>query len=601
MNAAGKVTAARSPRVLIVTGGFVAMRDRSLLRALQRQIAAHRASSGGWLDLQMKLRIGEEMVAQQAFLRSRAFRRKPYRDMTERYFDSRLMFDTPELTEVVLMTLLAAEGIDYEAATYADLHADARLRARLLDACDVVFASTTLLRDVSELAPLVAMLRRPGNRIVCGGALASLIHHDLGQLSGDGAGGASGPLGGIDVLAVGHGELLVPVLAAWMRGEYRELAPPPGGRVAQRGRVTVVWSGQPGRDLDVLPRPDWSLAARYHGRPMPMVFYESVRGCPYRCSFCNYPYLFDDDRFRYKSAERIVEDWASYAAAGVEYVTCLDSLFTMPRRRLVSLCEQLVQRGVRLRWICYARADDLSDIEVCRLMRRAGCIQVQIGIESGNQGQLDRMNKRATVAQGARALANCHAAGITTLISLILGYPGETGATLADTLDFVRATRPDFAYLAPFVTRIESVPVLSEASRRRFGLVTAGGLKSSAPYWRHDTMCSSELAERWLGFMRAVVREGCALDGGLFYRGMLGYERARDREPLLAFQRDCLDAVSGMRRLLAPVHAYVQRRVDAGVRAQLGPPDLQPANRGQRALPLHRAGELVGAPARARV
>ena len=561
------------PRVLIVTGGFVAVSERSMLRALQRQVASHRASPGGWLDLQMKLRIGEELVAQQAFLRSRALRRKPYGGAALRYFGSRSMFDTPELTEVVLMTLLAAEGIACEAATYAELHADAGRRARLLDTCELVFASTTLLRDLSELAPLLAMLRRPGNRIVCGGALASLVHGDmdrLSELAGPGPAGAHGSAA-IDVLAVGHGELLVPALAAWMRSGYRELAPP-GGRIAQRGGVTVMWSGQPpGHDLDALPRPDWSLAERYHGRRMSMVYYESVRGCPYRCSFCNYPYLFDDSKFRYKSANRIADDWACYAAGGAAYITCLDSLFTMPRQRLVALCEQLVARDIRVRWVCYARADDLSDIEVCRLMRRAGCIQVQIGIESGNQGQLDRMNKRATVPQGASALANCHRTGITTLISLILGFPGETEATLRDTLDFVRETGPDFAYLAPFMTRIESVPVLSPASRERFGLVTAGGLASSAPYWRHDTMCSSELAERWSRFMRAMVHERCALDGGLFYQGTLGYERGRDRDPLLAFQRDCLDALSGMRRLLAPVHAYVQRRVDAGVRAQLGP------------------------------
>jgi anaerobic magnesium-protoporphyrin IX monomethyl ester cyclase len=587
MKRTGKDRDARGPKVLIVTGGFVHMRERSLMRALQRQVAAHRASRGGWLDVQMKLRIGEELMAQQAFLRSRELGRKPYRDAARSYFGSSLTFDTPELTEVVLMTLLAAEGIDYEAATYAELHADAGRRERLLDACEVVFASTTLLRDLSELAPLIAMLRRPAKglgrwpgsrprtRIVCGGALASLIQGDIDQLSS-----IAGPDGsaGVDVWAVGHGELLVPALAAWMRSGYRELAPPPGGRIERRasaagGDVTVLWSGQPsGHDLDALPRPDWSLAERYHGRPMSMVFYESVRGCPYRCSFCNYPYLFDDTKFRYKSAHRIAEDWASYAAGGAQYVTCLDSLFTMPRQRLVALCEQLIARDVRIRWVCYARADDLSDIEVCRLMQRAGCIQVQIGIESGNQGQLDRMNKRATVAQGLRALANCHETGITTFISLILGYPGETDATLRDSLDFVREARPDFAYLSPFMTRIESVPVLSEASRQRFGLVTAGGLGSSAPYWRHDTMCSSELAERWSRFMRAVIRERCALDGALFYQGALGYRRGRDRDALLAFQRDCLGALSGMRRLLAPVHAYVQRRVDAGVLAQLGQP-----------------------------
>jgi radical SAM superfamily enzyme YgiQ (UPF0313 family) len=552
------------PRVLIVTGGFVALKERSLVHALRRQVAAHRASQGGWLDLQLKLRLGEELAVQQAFLRSRRFRRQPYRAAVERYFDTGLVFDTPELTEVVLMTLLAAEGIEYEAATYAELHASPARRERLLAACATVFASTTLLRDTSELAPLVGMLRRPGTRIVCGGALASLLHAGGGQAPGN-------EVDGVDVWAVGHGELLVPALAAWIRSGHRTLAPPPGGRVVERGGAIVVFSGQPeGRSLDALPWPDWSLAERHHGRPMPMVFYESVRGCPYRCSFCNYPYLFDDRTFRVKSASRIAADWAEYAARGATHVTCLDSLFTTPRQRLVALCEELVARRVRIRWICYARADDLSDIALCRLMRRAGCVQVQIGIESGNQGQLERMNKQTTVAENARALVNCHASGLVTFVSLILGFPGETAATLRDTLDFVRETGPDFTYLAPFMTRIESVPVLSEASRARFGLVTAGGLGSSAPYWRHDTMCSSELAERWQWFTHAVIRARCTLDGGLFYQGMLGYQRGRDRDALLAFQRDRLDALAGVRRCLAPLHGYVQRRVTAEVRARLG-------------------------------
>lgn len=565
------------PRVLIVTGGFVAIQERSLVHALRRQVAAHRASQGGWLDLQLKLRMGEELAVQQAFLRSRRFRRQPYRAAVERYFGAGVALDTPELTEVVLMTLLAAEGIDYEAATYAELHADPARRERLLAACATVFASTTLLRDTSELGPLVRMLRRPGNRIVCGGALASLLHGELGRASGiEGRAGLEGRaafdgVDGVDVWAVGHGELLVPALAAWIRSGHRTLAPPPGGRVVELGGAIVMFSGQPaGRSLDALPRPDWSLAERYHGRPMRMVFYESVRGCPYRCSFCNYPYLFDDRKFRFKSAARIADDWAHYAAGGATHVTCLDSLFTMPRQRLVALCEALIARQVRVRWICYARADDLSDIAICRLMKRAGCIQVQIGIESGNQGQLDRMNKRTTVAEGARALMNCHETGLVTFVSLILGFPGETAETLRDTLAFVRETGPDFTYLAPFMTRIESVPVLSEASRARFGLVTDGGLGSSAPYWRHDTMCSSELAERWQWFTRAVIRARCTLDGGLFYQGTLGYERSRDRDALLAFQRDRLDALAGARRCLAPLHGYVGRRVAAEVQARLG-------------------------------
>lgn len=221
------------PRVLIVTGGFVAIKERSLVHALRRQVAAHRASQGGWLDLQLKLRMGEELAVQRTFLRSRAFRRQPYRAAVERYFGSGMIFDTPELTEVVLMTLLAAEDIDYEAATYAELHADPTRRERLLAACATVFASTTLLRDTSELAPLVQMLRRPGNKIVCGGALASLLHTESGRASGiadirggdDIRGGAGirdvAGIRGVNVWAVGHGELLC---RRWRRGSAAVIA-----------------------------------------------------------------------------------------------------------------------------------------------------------------------------------------------------------------------------------------------------------------------------------------------------------------------------------------------------------------------------------------
>jgi radical SAM superfamily enzyme YgiQ (UPF0313 family) len=54
--------------------------------------------------------------------------------------------------------------------------------------------------------------------------------------------------------------------------------------------------------------------------------YESVRGCPYRLNFCNYPYLFSDNRFRYKSARRMVEDWEHYISTlDLDDITCHDN------------------------------------------------------------------------------------------------------------------------------------------------------------------------------------------------------------------------------------------------------------------------------------
>ena len=513
-------------KVLIVTGSMISAKESSLLAALRKQRAALQVSSGAWLDIQSKIHAAELLLSQRLHFLTSAFRRSPYRNEVETYFQNRMNFDTPELTEVLLATLIAAEGLSFEVATLTELHADSTLRMRLLDECSCVLLSTTLLRDLSELVPLARMLKRPGNKVVLGGALTSMLHGEWRHS------------GIADVLAVGSGELLIPCIAEWIRGGYQELQPPPQGRLEKRGDTLLLFSGvHSSRSLDHLVRPDWELAARYHGRSLDMVYYESVRGCPYRCSFCNYPFLFDDNKFRTKSAQKIAEDWAHYASHGVKTVTCLDSLFTMPKKRLVELCDRLLADGTEVDWVCYARADDLADLETCRLMKRAGCIQVQIGVESGSQQQLDNMNKKCTVAQNRTALLNCREAGLASVATVILGFPGETAGTIEETFQLLKEAPPDLYYAAAFNTRFEGVPILQEKEAGRFGLETLRGGHSSIPYWRHSTMSSTDVAhwQRW--FSRRMAEERVALDGMLFYGGFLGY-RQDQRPALLDFQRD---------------------------------------------------------------
>ena len=119
------------------------------------------------------------------------------------------------------------------------------------------------------------------------------------------------------------------------------LVPPEGGRLIQRDGAQILQSGvPPTNNLDFLMTPDWSLSQADRGKRYRMIYYESVRGCPYRCNFCNYPYLFSDNRFRYKSARRMVEEWEHYLnTLDMDYITCLDSLFTVPRARLIEFCQ----------------------------------------------------------------------------------------------------------------------------------------------------------------------------------------------------------------------------------------------------------------------
>lgn len=551
--------ATSTKRVLIVTGGFLTVKDRSIYHALKRQIAAVKASSAPWYDLHLKAVAAGELLPLRRHLKSLALRLAPYRQTVLDYFTDDRIFEAPELSEVLLATLLEAEGIAWEASTFTELLTDAEHRERLLQRCSCIFACTTMLRDLSEMDPLIRALKRPHNRIVAGGALVSLL-------------GASwqGDIP-LDLLAVGHGELLVPAIATWIRSGFSELVPPPRGRLEHHGGVPVMFSGVPDdRSLDALPPPDWRLAERCHGRRYPMVHYESVRGCPFRCTFCSFPYLFGDTRVRYKSAGRVAEDWANYAARGARFINCLDSNFTVPKKRLVQLCERLIDLGSPVRWICYARGSELADEQICWLMQRAGCHQVQIGVESANPQILANMNKRCSVEDNARALVNCRRAGICSFVTLIVGFPGETPTTVRENLDFLRETGPDFAYGSPFITRVEAVPVLSAASRDRFGLQTTGGSRSSSPYWRHRTMSCEEVGhwQRWLH--RKMMLERISLQATLFYQGMLDYRRSM-RDDLLDFQYHAATDHPLLAGLLGGLSLWTQGRLRRDVdRALVG-------------------------------
>lgn len=445
--------------------------------------------------------------------------------------------------------MLSDEGLDFGVATFSEIYSNKALRTKLLKEHDCIFVSTSLIRDLSELLPLLRLLKTPNNRLVIGGALTGALHNSWQGLKE------------VDIFAVGYGEYLVSSIADWIKSDYQTINPPAYGRIVEKDFGFILYSGVPNsRDLDHLRLPDWSIADKVHDQKFTMVHYESVRGCPYRCSFCNYPYLFDDKVFPYRSAEQIAKDWQSYSERGVKYITCLDSLFTIPQKRLIDLCERLIEKKLDLKWICYARADDLSSLEICEIMKRAGCIQVHIGIESGNQQQLNNMNKRCTVENNRLAILNCQKVGINSFVSVIIGFPGETETSVWETYDFLHSTKPDMYYAALFSTRVENVPILSSENRERFKLETISGSSSSAPYWKHQTMDSVTACHLIEKFNDKMMNNMVSLEASLFYEGFLGYQRSQ-RAQLLAYQRDVANHDHLMKFLIKKCNVWALNRL----------------------------------------
>lgn len=536
-------------KVLVITGGLVSGRDKSAWPLLRKQILQGRNAQKAWLESKIKLTYAETFAAVDRE-RKKLIKSKETNEGLRDFLSSRENVEPPSLTEISLCTLLRDHGVDFETLTLDDIFIGNAKTKKLLNEIGCIFLSSTYLRDLSELRTVLSLIKRPHNKIIVGGALMGTLHSQWDGLEE------------IDIVAIGYGEYLVPQIADWIKSGYVALTAPQRGRIDRKRKSLFLYSGVPeGLSLDILPEPDWKIAEQIYKQNFSMAFYESVRGCPYRCAFCNYPYLFDDTKFRSKSAERMATDWQRLVnESQVKYITCLDSLFTMPKKRIFEFCDLLIERKIKVKWICYARADDLCDEALVIKLIQAGCIQVQIGLESGDDTILKNMNKRVDAATCGVAIDNCRRHGLTTIVSMIVGFPGETLATLENTFQFLKAHPPDFHYVITFSTRATGVPVLSPESRERFGLVVDQNPYSISPYWKHATMDCSTASIHARELTHRLIQEKVSVDAALFYFGLIKYEPPM-RQTLLDLQHRGLSRLGSLGWVFEKMNHYVDKKL----------------------------------------
>lgn len=175
------------------------------------------------------------------------------------------------------------------------------------------------------------------------------------------------------------------------------------------------------------------------------------RGCPARCSFCVYPQTLHGHSYRVRSAGDVIAEmeYIRDNFPEVKEVVFEDDTFTIDRRRVVELCRMMIGRGLhkRLRWLCNARVE--LDYETMRLMKRAGCHLIVLGIESTDQGILNNIRKGTTVAQIERCIADARRAGLMVHACYMVGNPGETRESMEETLRAALRFRSDTAQFFP--------------------------------------------------------------------------------------------------------------------------------------------------------
>ena len=165
------------------------------------------------------------------------------------------------------------------------------------------------------------------------------------------------------------------------------------------------------------------------------------RGCPFQCDFCSRPVF--GNGFRSRTAANITEEVETVSRLGYERVWFADDCFTINRGRLLKICDELQRRHVDVGWECLSRVDTV-DSEVAGKMKKAGCVRVFFGIESGNDAVLEIMKKQVTARQARDTVYTFKKAGIQVGAFFILGYPGETDRTILDTVNFASSLRLDY-------------------------------------------------------------------------------------------------------------------------------------------------------------
>src|SRR5205823_8128013 len=168
----------------------------------------------------------------------------------------------------------------------------------------------------------------------------------------------------------------------------------------------------------------------------------TARSCAFNCSFCNYPTRAG--KLTLASLDTIEKELDSIRQLGqVRNVVFIDDTFNVPLPRFKDLCRLMIRNDYNFNWFSYFRCSN-SDEEAIELMAKSGCKGVFLGIESGSPAILTNMNKAATIEKYERGIKLLHEHGILTFASFIVGLPGETDETVAETVAFIRATKPSY-------------------------------------------------------------------------------------------------------------------------------------------------------------
>ncbi len=246
---------------------------------------------------------------------------------------------------------------------------------------------------------------------------------------------------GADCIVIGEGEETAKELFSALANR-RSLTGIKGIAYCEDGKTVVNPRRALIQDVDSIPFPAYEL--------FPMDYYRLVRaahvtnrdfvlpvlsgrGCTFKCNFC---YRMDEG-FRPRSNGAIIEEIELLKKDyGITFVSFSDELLMSSAERTISLCESFIKRDLNIRWDCNGRLN-YAKPEVLKVMKRAGCVFINYGIEAMDDQILKNMQKALTVGQIIKGIEATLAEGISPGFNIIFGNIGENRETLRKGVEFL--------------------------------------------------------------------------------------------------------------------------------------------------------------------
>lgn len=274
------------------------------------------------------------------------------------------------------------------------------------------------------------------NVIVAGGPHATIMQENL---LADGH---------IDYVVIGEGEEIFYNLCTALLGnkpvrDIKGICYRDGKGVKSTGRAPFI------RELDDLPPPRYDLFPLQdymNAKPIKELNMITSRGCPFNCLFCQ-PYSKDAFglKIRRRSPKLIVDEIERIQQEIKPHIIFFCDDMVIPEY-IRDLCNEIIGRKVRFIWRCMARA--CLDKDILRLMKKAGCVNIAFGVESGSQKVLDALNKTMKVERVAQQFKDCRDVGIFSHAFLMVGNPEEGEDDIEKTIEHVRDIKPFSIYVA---------------------------------------------------------------------------------------------------------------------------------------------------------